>query len=292
MKVIEFIERRIAEQYLERKRNCFLKKYPQVVCFSWDLISQDINTRGRYELDECENLQNFVFPKILQKRVCLDIGANIGNHSLFFSNFFEKVISFEPDPITYRVLSLNVDNIVNIETENIGASDRKRQVTVRHNVSNIGGTKIEKDRHIFTDSGDILVKFNLDWLDEFLPKEILSKVDFIKIDIEGHEIFALTGLKHTLMSFGPVIAFECLGEEINNKTTPVIDLLKSYGYPYFYEFARKGKLNTLPKRFRVLAKVSRVIFGGQHFILRRQNILEIKDYSMLIASKYQLDSSI
>ena len=37
----------------------------------------------------------------------LDIGANIGNHSVFLSKFFKKIHSFEPNPKTYDVLSLN-----------------------------------------------------------------------------------------------------------------------------------------------------------------------------------------
>lgn len=64
MNVIEYFERYIAERYLEGKRDLFLKNYPQVVCFSWDHVSQVINTRGKYELEELNNLQKFVFPNI------------------------------------------------------------------------------------------------------------------------------------------------------------------------------------------------------------------------------------
>ena len=40
----------------------------------------------------------------------LDIGANIGNHSLFFSNYFYKVLSFEPHPKIFKVLAINTED--------------------------------------------------------------------------------------------------------------------------------------------------------------------------------------
>lgn len=42
-----------------------------------------------------------------KKYSCLDVGANIGNHSVFFSKYFNKVISFEPQKEVFEVLKLN-----------------------------------------------------------------------------------------------------------------------------------------------------------------------------------------
>lgn len=91
------------------------------------------------------------------------------------------------------------------------------------------------------------------------------------------------------MSVGPVIAFECSSEEFTNRTTPVIDMLKSCGYSFFYEFARKGKFDLLPQPLRIIAKGFRQIFAGQLYSLRIINVFETKNYRMIIASKYRLD---
>ena len=38
---------------------------------------------------------------------CLDIGANIGNHSIFFSKFFKQVLCYEPVELTHKLLEIN-----------------------------------------------------------------------------------------------------------------------------------------------------------------------------------------
>lgn len=289
MVIIDFFEWHFASRYLKRKKDIFLKKYPQVVCISWDLISMDIMTKGRYALDECENLQNFVFSKLSNKRTCLDIGANIGNHSLFFSDFFDSVLSFEPNPITFKVLSINADLVKNIIPINIGASDIKRQVTVRHNAYNSGATMIENDGPVLSGNDDTLVQFNLDRFDDYLSSDILSNVDFIKLDVEGHELFALNGLRNALTINNPVVAFECSEEEFSNGTTPVMNLLKSYGYSFFYEFERKVRFNSITSRFKLAERFVRLVFGEQNYTFQRPSHFQAKDYGLIIGSKYSLD---
>lgn len=68
-----------------------------------------INLDGRYENTELTLLEQFIKKKLpnSHKNTALDIGANIGNHSVFLSKFFNHVYSFEPNPITYDVLLLN-----------------------------------------------------------------------------------------------------------------------------------------------------------------------------------------
>jgi FkbM family methyltransferase len=289
MKIFEFIERRIAEYYLERKRYYFYSNYPRIACYSSDLISQDIFTRGRYEKEECENLKKFIFPKLAKRRVCLDIGANIGNHSLFFSEFFENVISFEPNPLSFRLLKLNVEEFNNIEAINLGASDIKGQLSALENLTNIGETEIGRDRTGFKDEIFKEIELNVNRLDDVLPKHILSKVDFIKIDTEGHEFQALSGLKDTLMSAEAIIAFEFLVTVYTKDVPPIVDLLRSCGYKYFYEFERVGHLLRVPRRFESLAKVLRLIIYGKKYYLLKLDEFKPKDYPLVIASKYPIE---
>jgi FkbM family methyltransferase len=290
IELFERFERDITEHYLKHKRYYFLKHYPQMVCFSWDHISLTINTRGRYELENLDNLEELVFPQLNKKRICLDIGANIGNHSLFFSNFFEKVISFEPNPETYEVLSINVRRAKNILAINLGASDSKREIVVHRNPGNFGATKIELDQLTTEGYEEDLVRFNVDILDNTLSPEFLSKVDFIKIDVEGHEIFALRGLKQTLLSANPIVAFELQADQVSNGSSQVVDFLKNCGYTNFYEITRKKRLKKLPKLVR---QGVRFIFRGQFlkYKLFKINVFEARLYYMIIASKGTLVTS-
>ena len=83
--------------YLSKKN---LSSYQQMVVFSSDHISHDINLDGVYEKDYLvtlikwlESIQYNIF-----NGIAIDVGANIGNHSIFFSNFFKKFIVLNQIP--------------------------------------------------------------------------------------------------------------------------------------------------------------------------------------------------
>jgi hypothetical protein len=59
----------------------------------YDSIGQAIILNGFYERELLQGMCSLVLDK---NSIALDVGANIGNHSLFFSNNFDSVISFEP----------------------------------------------------------------------------------------------------------------------------------------------------------------------------------------------------
>ena len=57
-----------------------------------------------------------------------------------------------------------------------------------------------------------------------------EKIGLIKIDIEGHEIFALKGARNLIVRDKPIIVFEQHHREFINGSTPVIEFLKSLNY--------------------------------------------------------------
>ena len=86
-------------QYAKENKNSF----PQLACYTFDYIAMQINIYGRYENELLECLSDLLL-KITpdNRRICLDVGANIGNHSLYFSGYFDKVFSFEPNKKFFR----------------------------------------------------------------------------------------------------------------------------------------------------------------------------------------------
>ena len=100
------------------------KKNPRFVIFNQDYVSNDILIDGYYELKELKLLSKWLKNKI-NFGVALDVGAYIGNHSLFFSKYFRKVISFEPNPVSFELLNLNIKQTKNIKINNYGLSNKK-----------------------------------------------------------------------------------------------------------------------------------------------------------------------
>ena len=72
----------------------------------------------------------------------LDVGANIGNHSLYFSNFSKQVFSYEPNPNTFELLKFNTKNLSNINIYNIGISNKNENKFLNESNFNIGDSAI------------------------------------------------------------------------------------------------------------------------------------------------------
>jgi FkbM family methyltransferase len=69
-------------------------------------------------------------------------------------------------------------------------------------------------------------------LDSLIEKHGVSRVDFLKIDAEGHELQVLKGSDRLLTEFAPIILYENIaGSQGSN--LPVADYLRSIGYRLF-----------------------------------------------------------
>ena len=140
----------------------------------------------------------------------LDIGANIGNHTLYFANELHasKVISFEPVHGTFEILKKNIEinNLKDrVEIHNCGLSDKDGTASIGHlDPGNIGGTDLIES------GGDMVIKT----LDDFN----IPKVTFMKIDVEGMEIKMLEGAIKTIKRNRPVIMIESFSEKF-----PMVD---------------------------------------------------------------------
>jgi FkbM family methyltransferase len=211
-----------------------IEKNPQLVIFSFDHIGLSLNLEGRYENSSLLLVEEFIERKIAnaKDKIALDIGANIGNHSIFFAKTFKQVYAFEPNPVTYEVLKINSNYAAehnNVIPVNFGLSDIEGSLPFYINPSNIGGsTIIDGNNPHIKNSTQINVK-TLDTLNEL--KDV--SLALIKIDVEGHELNVLKGAKKTISREMPAILFEQGIAEIIDGSSPVIDYLDELGYEFF-----------------------------------------------------------
>ena len=214
--------------------------YPQLVILSFDHIGLKINLDGRYENHLLEYLEKFIKQKIPNSReLCvLDIGANIGNHSIFFSDLFETVYSFEPNPLTYEVLKINSKYACdrkNIKAFKLGISNKNKKVYFRNNLFNSGNSSIISEEDFNKNKNnafkvDVVSLDNIDLLEG-------RKIGLIKIDIEGHELNALKGAENLIKKHKPIIFFEQEKKVFKNGRTEVINYLSTLGY-IFYQYKK------------------------------------------------------
>jgi FkbM family methyltransferase len=163
-----------------------------------------INTGTFYEVDFLE----WILKNYPKHKVILDIGANVGNHSIFFANILEssKVISFEPVPVNLHLLKSNTEGM-NILVKEYALSNEEGTAKVYNTQDfNFGGFTLESDKfpnHNPVDVGVTVNKVTLDSLN-------LNEVTMIKIDVENHELKVLEGARDTILRNKPIIFIENL----------------------------------------------------------------------------------
>ena len=229
----------------------------QLVVFSFDYIALRINIDGVYELEELDTFFSWIgqYREKVFDGVALDIGANIGNHSLYFSDYFKKVLSFELIPRTFKVLSLNSELAKNITCFNVGLSDCEKLALIHINPSNMGGSGI-------TGKGTHSQTISLKTLDSLIDP--LEDIKLIKIDVEGHEYEALLGSEEVIRRNNPIILFEQHKADFIDGQSKVISLIRSFGYSHFLTIQKFPKasirLNLISRL--LYAVMARLIFGS------------------------------
>jgi FkbM family methyltransferase len=148
---------------------------------------------------------------LLQKipeAVVLDIGANIGNHSVAIASYVKQLYCFEVQPQLIALLAenLRLNKIEHAHIFYFGLSNSDKTLPVYiDKMGNLGRSTLEYSLH----SPDFLEEMvELKQGDAVLAENNVKKVDLIKIDIEGHEIMALLGLQKTIQQHRPIITME------------------------------------------------------------------------------------
>lgn len=172
--------------------------------FKDDIIGKKIVSKGIYEGPEIQFILHLL--ERIPAPVVLDIGANIGNHSLAFSQRAKRVFAFEPVSRIFSVLKRNVgdNNISNITCIRTALSNRNGTEHISVNQDgNLGASGFDK-QGIKACIEEVEVAKGDDIIDRFA----IDKVDFIKLDVEGHEPNVLAGLVKTIEQMQPVIMME------------------------------------------------------------------------------------
>jgi len=177
--------------------------------------------RNGYIWDEYLRLQ---IDKISDITKCaIDIGANIGYHSIYMSKKFKKVYSFEPQIEIFNILNLNIkkNNITNIVSYNYAIGESKKKIKLSCNNNNFIHNSIKK---IDENGCEVINMLKLDDINE------LNNIGYIKIDVEGYEYNVLSGAINLIKKNKPIIIFEEHNDIKTFNTPKSILLLKNLGY--------------------------------------------------------------
>jgi FkbM family methyltransferase len=213
--------------------------YPRV------MTCRSLFVTGYYEPNEFYLLKTILKPGM----VFIDLGANIGLYTLFASKLVDNdgtVIAIEPSERDMERLRANVElnngRSIKLRQTAISNSSGERELLIaeeEHSGQNTFGAFAYAD---VQNQGKVNV--NTQTLDEVVRQEALNRVDVIKMDVEGHEFFALQGANETLRNFHPILLVEISETALMNQgctSSQILTFLDRMGYR-IYIFSKQTGL--------------------------------------------------
>lgn len=189
---------------------------PFVVSNRGTLFAGDLSSfidRQMYLIGEYEGLEIEQFLDVVRSRrrcVLLDIGANVGTHSLRFAREFQFIHAFEPNGLLWRAFERNVElnKLRNVKLHRIGLGEADAELpfyAIDSQNQGLGTFLHEEqyDKPLKCIGGSCIVNG-----DKYLREQGVGPIDAIKVDVQGFEAAVLRGLRETLQSSQPVVWFE------------------------------------------------------------------------------------
>lgn len=189
-------------------------------------MGKALDNYGEYSEAELNILGQLIAPG----QLVLDIGANIGCHTVFFAEKVGQqgwVFAFEPQRVIFQNLCANValNNLANVFCEHTALGKESGRCFIPSfnydEESNFGAISLEQ---YTTEQGEPVEIKTLDSYN-------LPQCHLMKIDVEGMESLVLEGAKNTINKFRPVIFLE---NDRAEKSKELIAQLRSYDYTLYW----------------------------------------------------------
>jgi FkbM family methyltransferase len=175
--------------------------------------------------------------------VFCDVGANIGMYSVTGGRSVGesgRVIAIEAHPLTFQYLERNIalNQLTNIIALNVAVgAESQGNVEMEYSHGNSGST------HVANGGSPNTVRVAVMTLDDILKQRLINRIDFLKLDVEGFEVFALKGARNTLIGNPQIIVQTEIDARMlgryQSKPEEVVSFLESLGF-IAHEVNEKG----------------------------------------------------
>lgn len=201
---------------------------PRMLVVANDYVGHWIEVSGGYEYEVLHPAINFIKGLLgPQRGTCFDVGANIGNHSVFFQSHFSQVVAVEANPDVFEILNFNTRRFANVRAVNVALGEEEGEgILTLADGANEGTGFVSVNANVA--DGTLVKIMPLD----SLTKSVEGKIDLIKIDVEGFEQQVLRGASQTLAEHMPIVTFEYYVSQ--QDASNVFELLEASGYHHFY----------------------------------------------------------
>lgn len=171
----------------------------------------------------------------------LDIGVYRGIYSYKLSQNFKNIHSFEPNPLLFPYLNKNLKKIItNIKLYNFALSNSNGETELKlplrskslfkeniEELYQLGAATMHPNNKVAKYKKVPIMTRKLDDI------KIENKINFIKIDVEGHEKNVLQGGIETIKNNKPILLIEIEERHTKTAVSEIIDYINSIGYKTF-----------------------------------------------------------
>jgi FkbM family methyltransferase len=186
----------------------------------------------------------------------LDIGANVGTHSLAFARHFRQVHAFEPNPQLWESFTRNIElnELDNVRLHKTGLGDQEAELPFylidKKNYGLGTFSKAEQYDLPLREVGRMKVAKG----DGYTERAEIGPVDAIKIDVQGFELEVLTGLARLLERDRPFVWLE-----VGPDTASTVETLRALRnwFPFrndIYRFERRRRGIRYSSQLRIAAE--------------------------------------
>ena len=233
-----------------KKIEFFLKKnfLPQSYLFE-KRIKRSIKNNDEKELQLLKKI-------IIPETDTIDIGVYRGVYSYEMAKYSKMVHAFEPNPIIFKDIELNLSKIIkNINLYNFALSDKENKVLLKVPIRNKNYDKSNYEEYFQMGRATIheqnvmgdteIFEIKSKKLDNFT---FSNRISFIKIDVEGHEMSVIKGAENTIKQYKPTLLVEIEEKHSKQKVLDSINYINSLGYESFFydnELKNTNNLNNL-----------------------------------------------
>lgn len=201
---------------------------------------------GSYEQEEMD-MSLALLNMLDDESVIFDVGANLGWYTLNILKDVSsrKVYSFEPIEETYYKLKKNIEinKVENANAFNIGFYKENKTMDFFYDIIASGASSLADLRKLETTKK---VLCELRRMDDFIKEHDINRLDFIKCDVEGSELFVYEGASDSINRFKPIVFSEMLRKwsaKFEYHPNDIIKLFKNWGYQCF--IMDNGKLKNI-----------------------------------------------
>lgn len=173
-----------------------------------EFVGPALYLNGGYEI-EFQDLMRYMN---LEGSVCLDIGANVGSHTVYLSELVGssgQVLAFEPESYNFRFLenNLKVNKITNVMVQKCAVGNAEGTCSLALSPTNYGDHRVAREAPVGN-----FEEVSILTIDGICKDLHDNAIKFIKIDVQGYEYYVLEGMVETLgrnpdaiiiMEFGP-----------------------------------------------------------------------------------------